>query len=54
MPIESENNNIDAYYALKNLGYQSNKIRVVINEILGENNNLKTEEIIKKSLKLLK
>ena len=54
LPIESDNSNIDAYYALKNLGYQSNKIKVVINEILGENNNLKTEEIIKKSLKLLK
>jgi len=54
LPIESDNSNIDAYYALKNLGYQSNKIKVVINKILGENNNLKTEEIIKESLKLLK
>ena len=54
LPIESENNNIDAYYALKNLGYQASKIKVVINEILGKNSNLKTEEIIKESLKLLK
>ena len=54
LPIESENNNIDAYYALKNLGYQSSKIKVVINEILGKNSNLKTEEIVKESLKLLK
>ena len=54
LPIESENNNIDAYYALKNLGYQSSKIKVVINEILGKNSNLKTEEIIKEALKLLK
>ena len=54
LPIESENNNIDAYYALKNLGYQSSKIKVVINKILGKNSNLKTEEIIKESLKLLK
>ena len=54
LPIESENNNIDAYYALKNLGYQSSKIKVVINEILGKNSNLKTEEIIKESLRLLK
>ena len=54
LPIESENDNIDAYYALKNLGYQPSKIKVVINEILGKNSNLKTEEIIKESLKLLK
>ena len=54
LPIENEGRNTDAYYALKSLGYQSNTIKSVINDVLKIDEKLKTEEIIKKALKLLK
>ena len=54
LPIENDNKNIDAYYALKSLGYKSNVINSIINDILKIDKKLKTEEIIKEALKLLK
>ena len=54
LPIEEDNTNTDAFYALKSLGFRSNDIRRVVNEVLKENKDLKTELVIKESLKLLR
>ena len=54
LPIENDNKNIDAFYALQSLGFQSNQIRLVVNKVLNKNSKLKTEEIVKESLKLLR
>ena len=54
LPIEEDNTNTDAFYALRSLGFRSNDIRKVVNEVLKENKDLKTEFIIKESLKLLR
>tara|TARA_Y100000590_G_scaffold469996_1_gene661194 strand:- start:2498 stop:3082 length:585 start_codon:yes stop_codon:yes gene_type:complete len=44
----------DAYSALLNLGFQSQKIRKVIKKVLEKNNNIGTEKLIKESLKNLR
>ena len=54
LPIEEDNANTDAFYALRSLGFRSNDIRRVVNEVLKENKDLKTELVIKESLKLLR
>ena len=54
LPIEEDNANTDAFYALRSLGFRSNDIRKVVNEVLKENKDLKTELVIKESLKLLR
>ena len=54
LPLEETPIDDDAFRALKNLGFSPVIIREVINEILSKNNNLNTEDIIKKSLKILK
>ena len=54
LPIEEDNTNTDAFYALRSLGFRSNDIRRVVNEVLKENKDLKTELVIKESLKLLR
>ena len=54
LPIEEDNTNTDAFYALRSLGFKSNDIRKVVNEVLKENKDLKTELVIKESLKLLR
>ena len=54
LPIEEDNANTDAFYALRSLGFKSNDIRKVVNEVLKENKDLKTELVIKESLKLLR
>ena len=54
LPIEEDNTNTDAFYALRSLGFRSNDIRKVVNEVLKENKDLKTELVIKESLKLLR
>ena len=54
LPIEEDNSNTDAYYALRSLGFKSNDIRRVVNKVLKENRDLKTELVIKESLKLLR
>ena len=54
LPVEEGSSNSDAYSALKNLGFAPKTIRNVINDIMKENSNLNTEDIIKKALQLLK
>tara|TARA_B100001778_G_C18539643_1_gene607638 strand:- start:647 stop:1228 length:582 start_codon:yes stop_codon:yes gene_type:complete len=54
LPIEEDNSNTDAFYALRSLGFKSNDIRRVVNKVLKENRDLKTELVIKESLKLLR
>ena len=54
LPIEEDNSNTDAFYALRSLGFKSNDIRRVVNKVLKENKDLKTELVIKESLKLLR
>ena len=54
LPVEDSHSNNDAYSALKNLGFAPKLIRDVIRNILKEDDNLKTEDIIKKALQLLK
>ena len=54
LPIENDHNNMDAYYALQSLGYQPSQIKLIINEVLNKDSSLKTEEIVKESLKLLR
>jgi len=54
LPLENNSKNMDAYHALKNLGYQSSKINHVLNEIFKSHNDLETQEIIKKALQLMK
>ena len=54
LPIEEDNTNTDAFYALRSLGFRSIDIRKVVNEVLKENKDLKTELVIKESLKLLR
>ena len=48
------NNTNTDFYALRSLGFRSNDIRRVVNEVLKENKDLKTELVIKESLKLLR
>ena len=54
LPIEDNNENSDAYYALINLGFKSNNVRNIINKIIKDNPQISTEDIIKESLKKLR
>jgi len=54
LPIEDTNYNSDAFYALKSLGFSSKNINNAIIKVSNSKSDLSTEEIIKKSLKLLK
>jgi len=54
LPIEELDNNSDAYFALINLGYKSQKIREVIRKIVNNNSSINTEDLIKHSLKKLR
>ncbi len=44
----------DAYYALLSLGFQSQKIKKVINNIQNDKDDLSTKSLIKESLKKLR
>ena len=54
LPIEDNNENSDAYYALINLGFKSSNVRNIINKIIKDNPQISTEDIIKESLKRLR
>ena len=56
LPLEDTdlNSNSDAYYALLSLGYKSNNIKSIINNILKTNPNIDTEKLIKESLKKIR
>ena len=54
LPIEEIDNNSDAYFALVNLGYKSQKVKEVIRKIVINNSNINTEDLIKRSLKELR
>ena len=54
LPVEDDSLNNDAHSALKNLGFAPKLIRDAINDVMKENNDLDTENIIKKALQLLK
>tara|TARA_Y100001960_G_C14576571_1_gene778560 strand:- start:99 stop:677 length:579 start_codon:yes stop_codon:yes gene_type:complete len=53
LPIDGSEVNSDAYYALISLGFKSNKVKEVIEQILLKNKNITTEILIKESLKKL-
>jgi len=56
LPLEDNEsqNNSDAYYALLSLGYKSNNIKLIINNILKDKPNISTEKLIKESLKKIR
>ena len=54
LPLEDDWIDDDAFYALKSLGFSAKQIRKTINQITKEDNSLNTEQIVKKSLLLLK
>ena len=54
LPLDNNSINNDAFLALKSLGYSSDIIIKTINKIISKNASLTTEEIIKKSLEILK
>ena len=54
LPLENDTKNMDAYHALQSLGYPSNKINYILNEIFKSHSDLETQDIIKKALQLLK
>ena len=54
LPIEDSFDHSDAYYALINLGFKSNNVKEIINEVIKENPNIDTETIVKESLKKLR
>ena len=55
LPVEdSEAYNSDAYNALLNLGFKSNNIKRIIEEIISTNSEICTEDLIKESLKKLR
>ena len=54
LPVEDDSLNNDAYSALRSLGFGPKLIRDAISDVMKENNDLDTENIIKKALQLLK
>lgn len=56
LPLEDSEmqNNMDAFYALLSLGYKSNNIKSIINDILKVTPNISTEKLIKESLKKIR
>jgi len=54
LPLENDNHSTDAFAALKSLGFDSKSISKAISSILSDSGPIDTEEIIKKSLKLLR
>ena len=54
LPLEDDSFDSDAYSALKSLGFAPKLITDAINDVMKENSNLDTENIIKKALQLLK
>ena len=55
LPLEdNELYNSDAYYALLNLGFKSNVVKKVIEEIIANNSEISTENLIKESLNKLR
>ena len=55
LPVEdSEAYNSDAYNALLNLGFKSNHVRRIIEEVISTDSEIGTEDLIKESLKKLR
>jgi len=54
LPLDNDEYNSDAFYALVSLGFKSNRVKEVIEKIVIKNNDIKTENLIKKSLKKLR
>ena len=55
LPLESVNfDRSDAYQALTSLGYKGKDIQSVINQIVSEDLEIDTKELIRKSLKKLR
>ena len=54
LPIETNSQNSDAFYALKSLGFHPKLINEAINKVISLNKKVSTEELIKQSLKILK
>ena len=54
LPIEDSNDNSDAYFALKSLGFKSSNINDVIRKIQKDKLDISTEDLIKESLKKLR
>ena len=55
LPIENNiDENYDAYHALINLGYKSNEVKNILNQISNQTDNISTEDKIKQALKALR
>ena len=54
LPIEANEENVDAFYALKNLGFQNQMIHEAINKVVNQKDDLTTENLIKEELKILR
>jgi len=54
LPIETNSQNSDAFYALKSLGFHPKVINEAINKVISLNKKVSTEELIRQSLKILK
>ena len=54
LPIEANEENVDAFYALKNLGFQNQMIHEAINKVVNQKDDLTTENLIKEALKILR
>jgi len=54
LPLDNDEYNSDAFYALVSLGFKSNRVKEVIEKIVLKNKEIKTENLIKESLKKLR
>tara|TARA_B100000029_G_scaffold51859_1_gene47166 strand:- start:359 stop:940 length:582 start_codon:yes stop_codon:yes gene_type:complete len=54
LPLDNDECNSDAFYALVSLGFKSNRVKEVIRKIVIKNKEITTENLIKESLKKLR
>ena len=54
LPLDNDEYNSDAFYALVSLGFKSNRVKEVIRKIVIKNKEITTENLIKESLKKLR
>jgi len=54
LPLDNDEYNSDAFYALVSLGFKSNRVKEVIEKTVMKNKEITTEDLIKESLKKLR
>ena len=54
LPLDNDEYNSDAFYALVSLGFKSNRVKEVIEKTVMKNKEITTENLIKESLKKLR